>query len=159
MRAIWEAENADITKTLEQEHPENEGEDEILQQISSTELHFEVKRVKPEPIPDELLHQIKEKLRFDCAECYLNLHRGVKEEQKRFYLLIWVDKRIKIGTDIMSVMEQINEGFQWLQREVEDLMQEEREDIRKAMEKTEEVKGIAEAAFYMRFFSDQKKNG
>ena len=156
MRAIWEAENADDTKTLEQEYPENEGEDGILQQILSTEMHSEVENVKPEPIPDELLHQIKEKLRFDCAECYLNLHRGLKEEQKRFYLPIWVEKRIKIGTDIMSVMEQINEGFQWLQREVEDLMQEEREDIRKAMEKTEEVKGIAEAALYIRFFTDQK---
>ena len=119
-------------------------------------MDSEVKNVKPEPIPDELLHQIKEKLRFDCAECYLNLHRGLKEEQKRFYLPIWVEKRIKIGTDIMSVMEQINEEFQWLQREVEDLMQEEREDIRKAMEKTEEVKGIAEAALYIRFFTDQK---
>ena len=55
MRAIWEAENADVTKELGTRCPEDDKDYEILQEIASIELHCEVQEVKPEPIPDALL--------------------------------------------------------------------------------------------------------
>ena len=70
-----------------------------ITRIASTELLYDVQEVKPDPIPDAILLQITEELHQDCMEISQSTQK-IAGQQKGFFLPIWVETKVVIGTDV-----------------------------------------------------------